>query len=268
MIKINNVQITNERFPNGELKLNEKQIKKACNKFGEIEMVEYTHESDGSMIELFLVVRYIQDILEKADVRLYLKYMPYSRMDRQVETSAFTLKYLSDWITSWGVTTINVGEAHSDVTPALLGAYNENLSERIFEFIKEKISFDSSKDVVFFPDAGAQKRYHALKYPNLVGFKHRDWETGEIKSLEVCGKVPTKPFKAVIVDDLCSFGGTFLHSAKKLRELGATEVYLVVAHCENNVLKGELINSGLVNRIYTTDSIFTEKHNLVKVVDV
>lgn len=269
MIKINNIQITNERFPNGEIKLNEEQIIKASTQFlASGQNIEYTHNGDDGLLELFMVVRYIQDIIANSCIHLYIKYMPYSRMDRQVGTSAFTLKYIADWIASWGVETINIGEAHSDVTPALLNAFNENISEKIFKTVKDDISFDIRTDVLFFPDAGAQKRYHALKYPSLVGFKHRDWGTGQIKSLEVCGDIPKEPFRAVIIDDLCSFGGTFLYSAKKLRELGASEVYLIVAHCENNILKGELINSGLVDRIYTTDSIFTEEHNLVKVVDV
>lgn len=266
MIKINGIKIENERFPNGEIKLNEEMIREVAEKRIHA-LIEYNHENDGTLLELYFVVKYIQDIYIKKDIHIYFKYVPYSRQDRQVGLSAFTLKYMSDWIHTWGIKSINVGEAHSDVTPALLNAFNENISEKIFKTVKDDISFDIRTDVLFFPDAGAQKRYHALKYPSLVGFKHRDWETGQIKSLEVCGDIPKEPFRAVIIDDLCSFGGTFLYSAKKLRELGASEVYLIVAHCENNILKGELINSGLVDRIYTTDSIFTEEHNLVKVVD-
>ena len=36
--------------------------------------------------------------------------------------------------------------------------------------------------------------------------------------------------RVLIVDDLCSRGGTFYHSAKKLKELGAKEIYLYISH--------------------------------------
>lgn len=267
MIKINNIKITNERFPNGELCLNEEAIKRAVIPTDGVSRIEYYHSNDESIMELYFVVKYIQDIYTEV-LRIYFNYLPYSRQDRQNIDTAFTLKYLTDWINTWGIETIVVCEPHSDVAPALLGAVSNPVSEKIFEIVKDEKGFDIDRDIVFFPDAGAQKRYHNISLPSIVGFKHRDWKTGEIMSLEVCGQVPQKPFKAYIIDDLCSFGGTFLHSAKKLRELGASEVYLIVAHCENNILKGELINSGLIDCIYTTDSIFTGQHDLIKIVEV
>ena len=69
----------------------------------------------------------------------------------------------------------------------------------------------------------------------------------------------------LIVDDICSKGGTFYHSAKKLKELGAKNIYLYITHCENSILEGELINSDLITKIYTTDSIYTGKHELIEV---
>lgn len=267
MIKINGIEIKNERFPNGELRLNEEVIIKAVMPTDGLSIIEYFHSSDESMMELYFVVKYIQDIYRER-IRLHFNYFPYSRQDRQNVDTAFTLKYLTDWINTWGIETIVVCEPHSDVTPALLGALSKPVSEELFKIVKEERGFDVDRDIVFFPDAGAQKRYHSINLPSLVGFKHRDWKTGQIMSLEVCGQVPKEPFKAFIIDDLCSFGGTFLHSAKKLRQLGASEVYLIVAHCENNILNGELIDSGLVNGIYTTNSIFTGRHELIHVKEV
>jgi len=67
------------------------------------------------------------------------------------------------------------------------------------------------------------------------------------------------------VDDICSKGGTFYHSAKKLKELGAKEVYLYISHCENSILQGEVLTSGLIERVFTTDSILTEEHEKITV---
>lgn len=71
----------------------------------------------------------------------------------------------------------------------------------------------------------------------------------------------------LIIDDICSKGGTFYHSAKKLKELGAKNIYLYISHCENTILQGDLLTSGLIERVFTTDSIFTRKHEKIEVMN-
>lgn len=61
-------------------------------------------------------------------------------------------------------------------------------------------------------------------------------------------------------------GGRFLHSARKLKELGANKIYLYITHCENTILEGELLTSGLIEKVYTTDSIFTKEHEKIEVI--
>ena len=101
--------------------------------------------------------------------------------------------------------------------------------------------------------------------PFLYGMKDRDWKTGEIKGLNVIGEIE-KGASVLIIDDICSKGGTFYHSAKKLLELGAGEISLYVSHCENSILDGDLIKSGFVKKVFTTNSIFTKQHDLVEIV--
>ena len=70
--------------------------------------------------------------------------------------------------------------------------------------------------------------------------------------------IEVKDKSIVIVDDICSYGGTFYYAAKALKELGAGNIYLHVDHCENSVLEGDMIKSGLIKEIWTTDSIYTK----------
>ena len=69
----------------------------------------------------------------------------------------------------------------------------------------------------------------------------------------------------LIVDDICSKGGTFYYSAKELKELGAKEVYLYISHCENSIFEGELLTGDWVDKVFTTDSIFAGEHEKVEV---
>ena len=70
--------------------------------------------------------------------------------------------------------------------------------------------------------------------------------------------------KVAIRDDICSYGGTFVTAAKELRKRGVEEIVLFVSHCENNILKGEVFD--YVDRVFTTDSIFTGCHPQITIV--
>jgi ribose-phosphate pyrophosphokinase len=108
-----------------------------------------------------------------------------------------------------------------------------------------------------------------MKMPYEYGIKNRDWQTGEIKSLTVADNgIDLKDRTVLIVDDICSRGGTFIHSAKKLKELGAAKIYLYVTHCENTVLEGDLLKDDLVEHIFTTDSIFRKSHEKIEVFQI
>jgi ribose-phosphate pyrophosphokinase len=60
--------------------------------------------------------------------------------------------------------------------------------------------------------------------------------------------------KVLMVDDLCSRGGTFITAAKVLRPV-FSHVYLVVAHLENTVHAGPLLDE--IDGIFASDSIYT-----------
>jgi ribose-phosphate pyrophosphokinase len=90
--------------------------------------------------------------------------------------------------------------------------------------------------------------------------KKRDWQTGKILGLDVINAENIVGKDVLIVDDICSRGGTFYHSAKALKAAGAKSVSLYVTHLEETVTLGEMAASdGLVDHIYTTESIFPAK---------
>lgn len=181
-------------------------------------------------------------------------------MDRSENNSPFTLKYIADIINSLNFARVDIIEPHSDVTPALVN----NSEARYINFdlikeVKEIVNFNDESDYIVFPDLGSSKRYSKMIANNvLIGHKDRDFQTGEIKSLKMIGDVHN-PKKAIICDDLSSYGGTFVYSAKALKGLGFKEVYLLVAHAENSIFKGELFDH--IDKVFTTDSILTEQNH-------
>jgi ribose-phosphate pyrophosphokinase len=200
-------------------------------------------------------------------IDLIMPYIPNARMDRvKSKNEVFTLKHFAKFINTLGFNEVTVLDPHSPVSAGLFDRI-DILSPQ--EYIDSAIE-RCAPDMLFFPDDGAMKRYSSMaKKKYAFGIKRRDWETGTIEGLDVAGCVDKiNGSKIMIVDDICSRGGTFYYSAKKLRELGASEVYLCITHCENTILEGELLTSGLIERVYTTNSIFTEEHPLITKVNL
>ena len=257
MFSLNNVPIQIERYPDGTPRITLSAGPGQAT-------IEWLYEKDEEMLLLF-ITRHLREQYPAKNLTLYMPYIPHARMDRvKNRQEVFTLKYFCDFINALAFDKVVVRDAHSSVSLALL----DNVApEPIGGYVKKLAAklLDVQKDIVFYPDEGSCKRYSELiSFPCAFGVKQRDWATGEIKGLDIQGKLPAPPFDALIVDDISSYGGTFLHAAKKLKGLGADKVYLYVTHCENSILKGELINSALLERIYTTNSIYTGDHPLIE----
>ncbi|MCR8641405.1 phosphoribosyltransferase family protein [Paenibacillus sp. N1-5-1-14] len=254
MIKLNNEVVTFTSFPNGETKLEQSGlIILTHNK------IVFKYENDGDLIKLMFLKKYLDTL--KVICSLTIMYMPYSRMDRSENDSPFTLKYVTEYINLLQFYSVELVEPHSDVSIALLNNCRANYID--FELLKlviREIDFDIEQDYIMFPDAGASKRYSKMKYKNvIVGDKERDFQSGEIKEVSLHGNFKGSGKKVIIVDDLSSYGGTFVKSAKALRDKGFNEVYLLVAHAENSIFKGELFNH--INKVFTTNSIVSEQNH-------
>lgn len=251
MIKINDIIISQDHFPDNTLMLKfDKEfqsvfVNKAIN-------YEWIYEDDSELFTLICLRRHLERYKRHV---LFLPYVAHARMDRvKSEKDVFTLKYFCEIINSLNFEEVVVRDPHSNVSTALL---NRVRCEDMHYWIERALEQVNEENLVlFFPDEGAMKRYSDLaKYPYAFGVKKRDWETGKIQGLALVHGDIVKDKRVLIIDDICSFGGTFLHAARALREAGAAEVYLYVTHLESNVLKGEMYSSGLINKIYTTPSI-------------
>lgn len=255
MIKLNGQELTIESFPNRETRVNGEEL---VNLMLERNKIFFKYEDDSDLVKLMFVKKFLDD--HNKTSHLTILYMPYSRMDRKEGNSVFTLKYICEFINKLNFNSVEVVEPHSDVTTALLDkSYATYPTIKLLEDVVSEVGFDKTKDYLFFPDAGAQKRYSKVKgYKQLVGHKERDFSTGRINKLEVVGNVYEQGFKVIILDDLCSYGGTFIMSAERLKELGASEIYLLVAHCEESIFEGEIFKKDVLDKVFTTNSIVAE----------
>ena len=228
--------------------------------------IEWFFENNEELVVLIYLTKHLREN-GVSYISLALPYIPNARQDRVKNVEdVFTLKYFTDIINYLDFNVVQVMDAHSNVSTALI---NHIIHCEPKTYIDKAIQ-SCNPDILFFPDEGSQKRYSNMATMEYAfGIKQRDWETGQILGLDVAGSVDKiKDSRILIVDDICSRGGTFYHSAKKLKELGAKEIYLYITHCENTILEGELLTSGLVEKVYTTNSIFTKEHEKIEVFEL
>lgn len=260
MIKVNGKEVEFTQFPNGETNMNHLSFPDVSEQCGSEVVLKY--ENDGDLIKLLFVKEYLDTLVSEYHCfHLTLYHAPYGRMDRSENGSPFTLKYIAEFINRMSFDGVSIIEPHSDVTLKLINNSVPNyITKSLYRDVLKETEFNLGTDYIMFPDAGAAKRYEEILFPNiLVGEKVRNFETGKIESLDVVGNIDFKPNKVVIIDDLSSYGGTFCRSAEKLRELGFNEVYLLIAHAENSIFKGELFDH--IDKVFTTDSMLTEQNH-------
>lgn len=253
MIKVNGIAIQQNHFPAGEL------LVKANFPGAELMTIEWYYENDAELFTLICIKRYIDEKYPSCFYELKMPYVCHARMDRvKSDEDVFTLKYFCEVINSLKFDVVWVRDAHSNVSLALL---DNVIDEGVFHYVREAIN-RSGAEALFFPDEGAMKRYADLfkDMPYAFGMKKRDWKTGQIQGLDLVNPENIVGKKVLIVDDICSRGGTFYHSAKALHKAGAAEVNLYITHCESTIHEGDLREKDLINQIYTTDSILRKTY--------
>lgn len=238
--------VIQSHFPDGTLRLEPPKLSHTF-----VSAIRWDYENDAELFSLIcLKNHYCND-----SISLYMPYCPHARMDRvKSPNDVFTLKSFAGIINSLNFSKVVVYDAHSNVSLALIDRI-ENRDNT--PFVERAINTINDPDLVmYYPDEGAMKRYsEQFNRPYSFGMKKRDWATGNIKGIDIINKEAVKGKNILIVDDICSRGGTFFHSAKALKAEGAKNIYLFITHCETTIMEGELIKSGLIKHIFTTNSL-------------
>lgn len=246
------------RFPDGTLDLSEKLssfIIEVSN--NERIYFDWVYEDDSELFTLYCLKKHFDTNFPHIDYYLFMPYVPNGRMDRtELPRDVFTLKYFCEIINSLNFKRVYIKDPHSDVTPALLN--NCKIMSNYKDFSAIYFSFPdhdkiNEKDVIlYYPDAGSAKKYSKTTSgcPYTYGNKIRNWKTHRITSCSIVEPEKVKDKTVIIIDDICSYGGTINKSAEMLLKAGASAVYAYVTFAEAAILKGDLYNQNNVKQIY------------------
>jgi len=238
---------------------------------------------DGDLITLLMYV----DALRRGgckSIHLKIPYFPGARQDRVCNVGeAFSLQVYATLINAMGFDKVTVFDPHSDVTPALITNVNIANNHTLVGDVLAILAKDGTigEFTLISPDAGSNKKIYGLaKHLTAEGYplhsvvradKLREMSTGHIIETIVYADDLTGQ-TCVIVDDICSRGNTFMILCRKLKELGAKSVFLVVSHFEGTANLRDMKDSG-IDAIFTTSSKEFEENDYnrdgyVKVSDI
>ena len=248
MIKLNNEELNPIVFPDGT-----SQVVGLHGRISFKNHITLDFENESEIIQLLQILDYCQHshniINHKADVFLYLPFMPYGRQDKKFTEDYFAkgtfMRLLDKYTCIKKITTL---DEHSD-TNNLNKVENKQPIKEINNAL-----LCCQPDLICYPDAGAQKRYKKLitleDFPSFSFTKERDQKTGYIKRLYLNELVDIQNKTILIIDDICDGGMTFKLTAERLKELGAKEVHLYVTH--GIFSKGlETLRESGIDRIFT-----------------
>lgn len=196
---------------------------------------------DNILWELVQVFSALRSWYEHVRIHLHMPYLPNARADRQFEDnmSSPLHEFLCFVYSFLEPETIFIVDPHSDVYTQYPNYENRIMVKPQYQCFKEVVDLDKREEFwVVAPDKGAtQKTLELINHLTQQQYKVmmiqcdkvRDVSTGQITDFYVPG-VELRNRRAIIVDDICDGGGTFIPIAKKLKEQGASRVDLYVTH--------------------------------------
>ena len=247
MIHVNGKLIEQHHFGAGELNIKLEPIE------GNVG-ITWNYEHDGELFTIACIRHYY------ADKRCFLTmpYLPHARMDRvKNPEDVFTLQTFASFVNGLAFEKVRVLDAHSNVGIALIHRCENMSPKEYIQKVIDKLGYNKYCLCLFFPDEGAQKRYGEMfpEYRQAFGIKKRNWETKRIEGYMIVGQEHITNSHVLIIDDICSYGNTFIKAAEAVNEAGAEGVSLYVTHCEECINKGNVFTSNLFDNVFTTDSL-------------
>lgn len=236
-------------------------------------IVLWTYETDASIFELLLFDEVMTKLKQR--YKLVIGYMPYSRMDRVHEANtAFSLKIITQLLSEQtsALEEVFVLDPHSPETLTKFKEFGMKVQEIDYSLADEVMEFANvnlDETWIVFPDKGAANRYDYYKYPNvIICEKTRNFATGAIESVKAKitksnrtsvtkGMYPkdTKQ-NLIVIDDLCSYGGTFVKALEAIEEhpqINFDKAWLVITHAEKAMGEGKVLEK--YDKVFCTDSI-------------
>jgi ribose-phosphate pyrophosphokinase len=255
-----------EKFPDGEIGV---QIQESV-RGRDVFIVQSTaRHPNFYLMELLILV----DAFKRASARSIIAVIPYfgyARQDRRGRArEPITAKLVADLLERAGVTRVLTMDLHTEQIQGFFDIPVDNLYAR--PLVVETLSRQKmEKCVVVTPDIGSIKLARAYAEALKVDLAIVDKRRVNAKQVEMAALIgDVKGKDVLLVDDVCSTGGTLKTAARVLKQAGANRLYAAVTH-GLFVGKGLLEDSGIEkivmsNTVPSPETIDSSKLEVVSV---
>ena len=242
-----------ETFPDGELFVQVLENVRGSNIFL---LQSVVGDPNTHLMELLIMI----DAFKRASARsisLVIPYFGYQRQDRKDKSRvAITAKLVANLIETAGASRVLTLDLHADQVQGFFDIPLDNLFARppLISEVEKRVSGKSV--VVVAPDMGSVKMargYASCWGCDIAVIDKRRSNAHTTEVMNVIGEVSGK--EVVMVDDICSTGGTLVNAAKACKEKGAKHVYACVAHGVFSEDAISRIEESCIDMLYVTNSV-------------
>lgn len=207
---------------------------------------------------------------------LIMPYLYSSRQDRKESRESLDCAMALQWLVKMGVDEIVTCDVHNKgVMNAIPSTPFENMyltDIMLAEWLIRENIFDFENIICISPDEGAMKRARffseVLDNASMGAFyKYRSQQilngNGQIREHRFLGSAEDLIGKtAIVTDDMIDTGGSILDTAKQLKELGVSKVYLMAtfAFFSKGIEKfDEYYKLGYFDKVYSTNLVYVHE---------
>lgn len=198
----------------------------------------------------------IADALKRASARSVIAVLPYyayARQDRKEKSRVpITAKLVADLLEKVGVSRVLTMDLHTEQIQGFFNVPVDNLYARPL-FVKAVREIGLENIVVVSPDVGSNKmarRFSEDLGVDLAIVDKKRVSAQKVQAGAVIGDVKGK--NVLLVDDICSTGGTLKAAARALRVEGAKSITALVSHA---LVTEDILKESGIDRMFVSDSV-------------
>ena len=263
-LNIESGKLTVNHFADGEtlVELNESIRGKM------VYLVQSTYKPvNEKLMELLVAIDAIKRSSPK-EIVCIIPYFGYARQDRKAKPrQPITARLVADLLEAAGCNRVVTIDLHAAQIQGFFSFPADDMTSipMMAQYFAKKPGIDLNKTVIVSPDHGGTtraRRFAERLDCSLAICDKRRPRPNVCETTNVLGDVDG--MDCIIVDDMCDTGGSLIGAAKLLKEHGAKDIYVAIAHGIFSKEAIEKIENSIIKEVICTNSIPLSEENQAK----